>query len=194
MTFRNRLVLITSIVLLSHKALAQFEPPQESAAQDMNSALGALSILPPEYQDFVVRVSADNGTPEPPQWYVLAYRGNPQEGLFSITVASGEIVQEKPSFNLGELFKNPSPIAVERVTIDSPAAFEIAEQFAAANDRDLKSVSYVLQQTGPDSAPVWKIWCYDRGGDYFGYIEIAATDGTVISTDGLPRAPKVDEE
>lgn len=50
-------------------------------------------------------------------------------------------------------------------------------------------MSYVLQQTGADSAPVWQIWCYDRGGRYFGYLEIAATNGTVISTDDLPRTP-----
>jgi hypothetical protein len=175
------------MVLLSlDTVFPQFVPPQE---QDSNSALGALSILPPQYQGCVVKLSADNGTPDPPQWYVLAYRGSPEEGLFSITIADGEIVQEKPSFNLGELFKNPSPIAMERMTIDSPAAFGIAQQFAAANGKNLQSVSYVLQQIGPDSAPVWKIWCYDRGGNYFGYIEIAATNGTVISTDGLPRAP-----
>ena len=189
MTLRNHLVSIATIVLLSHAALAQFEPPEQAPAQDVNSALGALSTLPPEYQDFVVKVSADNGTPDPPQWYILAYRGTPEEGLFSIIIANGEIVQEKPTFNVGELFKIPNPIAIERITIDSRSAFEIASQFAAASDQTLKSVSYVLQQTGPDATPVWKIWCYDRGGDYFGYIEISANNGAVISTDGLPRAP-----
>ena len=104
-------------------------------------------------------------------------------------VANGEIVQEKPTFNVGELFKIPNPIAIERITIDSRSAFEIASQFAAANDQTLASVSYVLQQTGADSSPIWKLWCYDRRGSYFGYIEISATNGTLISTDGLPRAP-----
>ena len=75
------------------------------------------------------------------------------------------------------------------MTIDSPAAFDIAQQFAEANGKNLGTVSYVLQQTGPDSAPVWQVWCYDRGGRYFGYLQIAATNGAVISTDGLPRAP-----
>ena len=189
MTFRDHLVSIATIVLLAHAAPAQFEPPEQAPTRDVNSALGALSSLPPEYQNFVVKVSADNGTPDPPQWYILAYRGNPEEGLFSIIIANGEIVQEKPSFNVGELFKVPNPIAIERITVDSRSAFEIASQFAAANDRTLRSVSYVLQQTGPDSSPLWKIWCYDRGGSYFGYIEISATNGNVISTDGLPRAP-----
>ena len=49
-------------MLLSHAALAQFEPSDQAPTQDVNSALGALSILPPEYQNFVVKVSADNGT------------------------------------------------------------------------------------------------------------------------------------
>ena len=34
------------------------------------------------------------------------------------------------------------------MTIDSPAAFEIAQQFAEANGKNLGTVSYVLQQTG----------------------------------------------
>lgn len=189
MTFRYRLVQTVFAIASLHVGMAQFDPPPQSPQQDPNSALGALSILPQQYQSYVVKLSADNATPDPPQWYILAYRGSPDEGLFSITVANGQIVQEKPSFNVGELFKNPSPIAIERMVIDSPAAFEIAQQFAAANGRHLTSASYVLQQTGPDSAPVWKVWCYDRGGSYFGYIEIAATNGSVISTDGLPRAP-----
>ena len=189
MTFRDHLILIATIVLLPHAALAQSEPPEQGSTQDVNSALGALNSLPPEYQNFVVKVSADNGTPDPPQWYILAYRGNPEEGLFSIIVANGEIVQEKPTFNVGELFKVPNPIAIERITIDSHSAFEIAAQFAAANDQTLRSVSYVLQQSGPDSSPIWKIWCYDRRGSYFGYLEISATNGSLIATDGLPRAP-----
>ena len=189
MAFIDHLVSIATIVLLSHAALAQFEPPEQAPAPDVNSALGALNTLPPEYQNFVVKVSSDNGTPDPPQWYILAYRGSPEEGLFSIIVANGEIVQEKPTFNVGELFKIPTPIAIERITIDSRSAFEIASQFAAANDQTLQSVSYVLQQTGPDASPVWKLWCYDRRGSYFGFIEISAANGTLISTDGLPRAP-----
>jgi hypothetical protein len=185
MTFRNLLLLAAMLGVTWHSALPQLAPPPA----DSNSALMALSVLPPEYQGNVVKLSADNGDPDPPKWYVLAYRDSPEGGLFSITIANGEIVQEKPSLNLGELFKNPSPIAVERMTIDSPAAFDIAQQFAAANGKTLDTVSYVLQQTGADSAPAWQIWCYDRGGRYFGYLEITATNGTVISTDGLPREP-----
>jgi hypothetical protein len=183
MTFRDLLLPIAIISL--HTAI-----PQLALAQSVsNTALGALSVLPPQYQNYIVKLSADNGNPNPAEWYILAYRGSPEEGLFSIAIANGEIIEEKPSFNLGELFKNPSPIAVERIAIDSPTAFEIAEELAAANGRNLDTVSYVLQQTGPDSAPVWQIWCYDRGGRYFGYLEIVATSGAVISTEDLPRAP-----
>jgi hypothetical protein len=185
MTFRNFLLAAAVLGVTQNFALPQLAPP----LADSNSALMALGILPPQYQGNVVKLSADNGDPDPSQWYVLAYRDSPEGGLFSITIANGEIVQEKPSLNLGELFKNPSPIAVERMTIDSSAAFDIAQQFAEANGKNLGTVSYVLQQSGADSAPVWQVWCYDRGGRYFGYLQIAATNGAVISTDGLPRAP-----
>jgi hypothetical protein len=186
MTFRYLPLLAAVTAVWVRSAFSQFAPPPQLGS---NSALGALSLLPPQYQGSIVKLSADNGNPDPPEWYFLAYRGSPEGGLFSITIANGEIVQEKPSLNLGELFKNPSPIAVERITVDSPAAFDIAQQFAEANGKRLGTVSYGLQQTGPDSAPVWQIWCYDPGGRYFGYLQIAATDGAVISTDGLPRAP-----
>ena len=185
MTFRYLFLLAAMLTASLQRALPQFDPPQP----DSNSALGALSILPPEYQGCVVKLSADNGDPDPPQWYILAYRGSPDNGLFSITIAKGEIVQEKPSLNLGELFKSPNPIAIERIAIDSPTAFDIAQQRAAANGRNLDTVSYVLQQTGADSAPVWQIWCYDQRGRYFGYLEIVATSGDVISADDLPNAP-----
>src|SRR5882672_5766507 len=124
MIFRYRILQTALVVASLHTAFPQFVASQ----QDSNSALGALGILPPRYQDYVVKLSADNGIPDPPQWYVLAYRGGLDEGLFSITIANGEIVQEKPSLNVGELFKNPSFIAIERITIDSPAAFEIAQR------------------------------------------------------------------
>ncbi len=111
MTFRYLFLLVAMVAAPLQRALPQFDPPQP----DSNSALGALSILPPEYQGYVVKLSADNGDPDPPQWYILAYRGSPDNGLFSITIAKGEIVQEKPSLNLGELFKSPTPIATERI-------------------------------------------------------------------------------
>ena len=185
MTFRYLPLLASVLAVSMQTAVSQLTPPQAGS----NSALGALSLLPPQFQGNIVKISADNGNPDPPEWYFLAYRGSPEGGLFSITVANGQIVQEKPSLNLGELFKNPTPIAVERMAVDSRDAFEIARQFAGANDKHLDTVSYVLQQTGSDSAPIWQVWCYDREGRYFGYLQIAATDGAVISTDGLPRTP-----
>jgi hypothetical protein len=181
MTIRYFLLIVATMGIGQSTAMPQSDAPQAHS----NSALGALSILPPDYQAFVVKLSADDGNPDPAQWYVLAYRGSPEGGLFSITIAHGELVQLKPSLNLGELFRNPNPIAVERIAIDSPDAFQIAHGLAAANGKDLGAVSYVLQQTGEEATPVWQIWCYDPTGRYFGYVAIAATDGSVISTEGL---------
>ena len=168
-------------------AFAQFVPttPRVSA----NSFLGALAVLPQKYTANVMKVSADDGNPDPPQWYFLAYRGSSDGGLFSITIADGKILQEKVSLNLGQLFKNPSPIAIDRIEVDSSAAFEIARGVANANGKRLGAVSYILLQKGASAVPLWQIWCYTPSGGYFGYLEIAATDGTVLSTDGFSRRP-----
>ena len=37
-----------------------------------NGAITALQALPPHFADQIVRVSADNGRPNPARWYVLA--------------------------------------------------------------------------------------------------------------------------
>ena len=136
-----------------------------------------------------MKVSADDGDPDPQQWYFVAYRGNPDGGLFSIVVADGRIIQERASLNLGELFRTPSPIALKRIVVDSPDAFAIALSYAEANGKKLETVSYVLQQRGRAAIPVWEVWCYNPGGRQIGYLEIAATDGTVLSNEGFKRRP-----
>jgi hypothetical protein len=139
------------IVLSACGAFSQAEPSRE----DSNSALGALDILPPQYRGSVVKLSADNGTPDPPQWYVLAYRGDPDNGLFSIAIAKGEIVQEKPSLNLGNCLK-PS-VAVDELPF-------IGGRFRTAlnsRPRTITLTPSLRLQTGRTLLR-WKIWCYDR--------------------------------
>ena len=78
MTFRNLLLLAAVLGVTQNFALPQLAPPPP----DSNSALMALGILPPQYQGNVVKLSADNGDPDPAQWYVLAYRDSPDGGPF----------------------------------------------------------------------------------------------------------------
>lgn len=72
-----------------------------SFARESRTGAGtALQALPPQFAREVVRLSADNGRPDPMRWYVLA-RNRREGGLFvknplySITITDGQISEAK---------------------------------------------------------------------------------------------------
>jgi len=180
-----RLILLALCV--TSTAFAQFRPPgsEPAATSPANpgGAKAAMALVPPLYGDGILKVTADNGTPNPPTWYITAKKTEGE--VYSITVSKGQITQEKPSLNLRALLGNPTPINLAKVAIDSNGAWDIAMGHCTKKGKTLGSVSYALQQKGADAAPVWAVWCYAEGsGDYIGYLEILATTGAVVSTEG----------
>jgi hypothetical protein len=140
-----------------------------------------MALVPPTYGDGILKVSADNGTPNPPVWYILAKKTGGE--VFSISVSQGQITQEKPSLNLRALLGNPAPINLSKVQVDSNGAWNVAVGYCTQKGRNLGSVSYALQQKGPDAVPVWSVWCYGEDGGYIGYVELLATTGAIVSSE-----------
>lgn len=174
------------VLCVSASAMAQFIPPAQEPGEprtpvNPDGAKAALALVPATYGDGILKLSADNGTPNPPTWYILAKKTEGE--IYSITISQGQITEEKPSFNLRALLGNPTAIDLSKVTIGSNGAFEIAGGYCAKKGRKLASVSYALQQKGPDAAPVWAVWCYGGDGSYIGYLEILATTGDVVSSE-----------
>ncbi|MDX2080182.1 MAG: hypothetical protein SFU53_05300 [Terrimicrobiaceae bacterium] len=147
------------------------------------TALQAVQVLPAFYRDNVYRVSADNGTPNPPQWFFTVRSNSGGGGLHSVTVQDQEIISDKRSLDIRTLVTDPSPIDFARVRIDSDAAWNVAGQFCQQKGRKLGSASFVLQQKGVTSAPLWSVWCYDAAGNYIGLVTLLATSGDVISSE-----------
>lgn len=154
-----------------------------------NSALTALNSLPSKYRDGVLKLSADNADPNPETWYVVAQAAGSDSNIHNITIEGGEVVSNKRTLGLREIFSQVSPVTLDKVRIDSGAAFDIVQNYARANGRTVGSVSFVLQQKGAASTPVWSVWCYARDGRYLGLLQLLATDGTVISNDAFPQKP-----
>jgi hypothetical protein len=163
---------------------AQFQPPgapDASVPANPGGALAAMALVPPRYGDGILKVSADNGAPNPPAWYILAKKTDGE--VLSITVSQGQITEEKPSLNLRALLGKRSAINLSKVAIDSNGAWNVALGYCAKKGRNLGSVSYALQQKGPDAAPVWAVWCYGEDGGYIGYLELLATTGAIVSSE-----------
>jgi hypothetical protein len=150
-------------------------------------ARAALQALPPHFTTEVVRLSADNGRPNPTRWYVLAR--NPRAGgllernpLYSITIAGGQLSEAKRSLDARQIFNRRNFIDIPSVRIDSGDAFSIARDALGPAGQKMRSASYQLTQRGPTGDPIWEVWGYGSSNRYLGAVKLSARTGTVIST------------
>ncbi len=143
--------------------------------------LDTIQVLPPEYRRGIVKVSADDGNPNPETWYFQARNANKANDVYSLEVTNGVLNLEKPSFNLGALLGKPTPINLAKLEIDSLGAWDIAVDYCRSHGKRLGTVSYVLEQEGASAAPIWSVWCYDPAGNDIGELQILATNGSIIS-------------
>ena len=158
-------------------------------AEDNKGALANLRAIPPEFQNVIVKLSADNCDPNPEIWYVSAQSNSNKGGNREFELASGQVVSSKPSLGLRTAFSSSKPIDVAKIQFDSRDAFDLAQRYAKANNKVLGSVSFVLNQKGTAAVPVWSVWCYGPNEKYYGQLQLLATDGTVISNDAFPKKP-----
>ena len=158
-------------------------------AGDSNGAIECLSALPEKYRNGVLKVSADNANPDPTLWYVLARAGGSDAGFRNLTIASGEVTSDTPALGFRQIFSSDKPIELSKVEVDSRDAFDIAQRYANANGKTIGSVSFVLNQKGSSAVPIWSVWCYGPSENYFGKMQLLATDGTVIENDAFTKSP-----
>lgn len=163
------------------------------AEDPSNGAKAALEALPSHFAREVVRLSADNGRPNPAKWYVLAR--NPEEAglivknpLYSITIAGGELSEAKRYVDARQIFNRRNFVNIERVRLDSAEAFQIARDALGPAGQKMASASYQLTQTGPAADPIWDVWAYGKSSHYIGVVRLSAKSGDVISSKkaGLP--------
>jgi hypothetical protein len=160
--------------------------PTTLAENLQNGAKAALQALPPHFASQVVRLSADNGRPNPKRWYALARNtgaaGFPVRGLlYSITIVRGELAETKPSLDARQVL-NRNFIDLARVRIDSGEAFEIARNALGRAGEKMRSASYQLTQKGPAADPMWEVWAYNKRNRYLGVVRLSARTGDVISS------------
>jgi hypothetical protein len=175
--------------MLKSLAIALLLASSSLQAMDSKGALACLEALPEKYRNGVLKLSADNADPDPDTWYVSAQAGPDDKGMRSIEVASGQIISDKPALGLREIFSSAKSLDLSKVQLDSREIFDIAQQFAGANGKQIGTVSFVLNQQGSSAVPIWSVWCYGPNGTYFGELQFLATDGTVISNDAFPKKP-----
>lgn len=157
------------------------------AGNDRTGARAALRALPPHFANEVVRLSADNGRPNPTRWYVLA-RNRKAGGLlvknplYSITLVNGQLSEAKRSFDVRQILNQRNFINLGNIHVDSGEAFGIAENALGVAGPKMRSASYQLTQRGPSADPIWEVWAYGKSNRYLGVVKLSAKSGDVIST------------
>lgn len=159
------------------------------SAAGENGALSVLNGLPAKYRDGVLKLSADNADPNPETWYLVAQSGTDDSNIHNLTLSGGQIVSDRRTIGLREIFGQAGPVEIAKIAVDSQDAFGIVQRYARANGRIVGSVSFALQQKGGSAAPVWSVWCYSPDGSYLGLMRLLATDGTVLANDAFPGRP-----
>jgi hypothetical protein len=165
------------VLLLGGLLCGFVQPLRATGGGDFFTAWDA---LPTRYKSQVLRVSADSGTPDPPAWFFTARNPDRRNAVHSITVVNGRVTRDTPSLDLRTIFREPSPLHISRVSVDSTGAWDATRRFLEGRGQRLGSVSYVLEQSGSGADPVWQIWAYDPGGYYIAYLRILATTGAII--------------
>lgn len=145
-----------------------------------NSALDAFRALPAQFQNGVLRLSADDARPNPGTWYFVAMNTNRTALPVNIEVADGQVIRTSPTMNPRTLITGASPINWRSMRIDSDDAWRIAQEFAAERGQRLSSASFVLEQEGRGATPIWSIWLYDARGSQIGFLSILATNGSIL--------------
>lgn len=164
-----------SILLLTFGSLS-FAP-----AGDRDGAIAAMQALPQRFQNGILRLSADEGQPNPQIWYLVARDMSEDAPPRNFTVSAGQVTSQRVALNLRTLLNRPSPINLANVQVDSRDAWDLAQKFSSDQGRRLGSVSYLLQQEGRNAVPIWTVWCYAPDGRYIGVVSFLATNGAIVS-------------
>ena len=86
------------------------------AAPGQTGAVAAMRALPSQYQNGILRLSADHGKPTPPYWAIIA-RNPARRGLpTSLTVARGRVTSERATLNPRALISGDTPITLSKET------------------------------------------------------------------------------
>ena len=146
----------------------------------------ALGALPKPFVRQIVRISADNGRPNPLTWYILAR--NASEGgwfvnnpLYSITIRGGNLVEAKRYVDVRQLLNWEDFVSTKKINLDAAEAFAVARKALGPKGKAMLTASYVMTQKGRSADPVWAVYGYGKSNRYLGEVKLSARTGAIIS-------------
>lgn len=144
---------------------------------------------PLESGDRIVGMTGFYGQDQPRQWLILVRTGESQNKLFEYVMTEGRLQGRRELRALPQQDLPTVPIPLDRLKVDSDAAFFTTERLAESRGTSYDSVHYQLRSREGSSEPVWMVNLLDPIGKQIGIHYISAESGDVLrSTWNVPAS------
>ena len=134
--------------------------------------------------DNVTEVRGEKGAPEPRTWKITAKNAGGRAGGKEYSVQGKQITAERAASADG------APMNMNQLSLDSDGAHTVAERQAKKAAFAYDHASYRLRAGTKSGSPVWEVRLTDEQSGSAGLVNIAATTGNVVSSEGLTNRRK----
>jgi hypothetical protein len=169
-------------------ALLAFATVIASQAAHAATAYEALRVLGEKkgeaFLDNTTEVRGEKGAPEPKSWKITVKSSAGSTSGKTFTVQGKQIAGDRAGRAEG------SALNMSQLSLDSDGAHTVAEREAKKTAFAYDHASYWLHSGSKSGAPVWEVRLIDEQSGSTGTVNISATTGKVLSTDGLSARRK----
>lgn len=168
--------------LLAIALLASSHAARAATAYEALQTLGKLkgeAVL-----DNVTEVRGEKGAPEPRTWKITGKNSAGGAGGKEYSVQGRQIASERAASPAG------SALNMNQLSLDSDGAYTVAERQAKKAGFAYDHASYTLRSGTKSGSPVWEVRLSDENSGSIGRVNISATTGNVLSSEGLVNRPK----
>ena len=169
------------------KALLAFAILLASQAARAATAYEALRVLGKQKSeallDNVTEVRGERGAPEPRVWKITV-KESARGGAKEFSVQGSKLAGERAAHSEG------APMNMSQLNLDSDGAHTVAEREAKKAAFTYDHASYTLRGGSKGGSPVWNVRLTDEQSGDTASLHIAATNGNVLSTEGLGKRRK----
>ena len=136
------------------------------------------------FLDNTTEMRGDKGAPEPKSWKITVKSAAGSTSGKTYTVQGKQIAGERAGRAEG------AALNMSQLSLDSDGAHTVAEREAKKTAFAYDHASYWLHSGSKSGAPVWEVRLIDDQSGSAATVNISATTGKVLSTDGLSARRK----
>ena len=131
------------------------------------------------FLDNTTEMRGDKGAPEPKSWRITVKSAAASVSGKTYTVQGKQLAGDRAGRAEG------ASLNMSQLSLDSDGAHTVAEREAKKTSFAYDHASYWLHSGSKSGAPVWEVRLIDEQSGNIGTVNISATTGKVLSTDGL---------